>query len=303
MSHKVLIVDDDQETCEIFAAMLNTYGHQTSVLTDATKVLDYLWKERFDVVLLDLILPNISGLDLLRQLRQSFAELPVVVVTGYGSIENAVASMQAGAADFVTKPVEASVLHIRIQKAIEYAHTQHLANTDSLTGLYNRRVFLERLQQEVERALRYHRPLSLMMIDIDHFKGYNDTYGHLQGDRILVAVAQSLKTISRATDMVARYGGEEFILLLPETDSTRAEALGNRLREHIERQRFVGMQQMPEQAVTISVGIASYMAPAPKESLLEAADSALYQAKHMGRNRVVVWQSSLSTNPGSTPPD
>lgn len=289
MSIKVLIVDDEEEICELFTGMLKAYGYQTMAVTDGNKVLDLLWGERFDVVLLDLLLPNLNSFELLRQIRQSFPELPVVVITGYGSIENAVASMQAGASDFVTKPVDASILGIRIQKAIEYAHTKHLANTDSLTGLYNRRAFEERLQQEVDRAIRYHRPLSLMMIDVDYFKLYNDLYGHLQGDRILVDVAHSLKTLSRATDMVARYGGEEFILILPETDRTSAEALGNRLREHVARQKFPGGEHLPSQALTISIGIASYTAPAPKETLLEAADKALYQAKRTGRNCVVAW--------------
>jgi diguanylate cyclase (GGDEF)-like protein len=288
---KVLIVDDEEEICEIFVEMLKAYEYQPMAVTDGMKVLDLLWGERFDIVLLDLVLPNINGFDLLRQIRQSFEELPVVVVTGHGSIENAVASMQAGASDFVIKPVAPSVLDIRIRRAIEYVQTKRLANTDSLTDLYNRRCFEERLEQEVNRAMRYRRPLSLIMLDIDYFKLYNDTHGHLQGDKILVAVAHHLKTLSRASDMVARYGGEEFVLLLPETDSTSAEALGNRLREHIERQEFPGVEPLPEKALTISVGIASYTPPAPKENLLEAADMALYQAKRTGRNRVVVWAS------------
>jgi diguanylate cyclase (GGDEF)-like protein len=288
---KILIVDDEKEICEIFADMLKEYGYQTLAVTDGNKVLNLLWGERFDVVLLDLVLSDVNGFDLLRQIRHSFEELAVVVVTGYGSIENAVGSMQAGATDFVSKPVEASVLDIRIQKAIEYVRAKRLANTDSLTDLYNRRSFEERLQQEVNRAIRYHRPLSLIMLDIDCFKLYNDTNGHLQGDKILVEVARSLKTLSRASDIVARYGGEEFVLLLPETDSTSAEALGHRLREHIERQKFPGVTPLPGKALTISVGIASYTPAAPKEALLEAADMALYQAKRTGRNRVVVWAS------------
>ena len=297
MSTKVLMVDDEQEICELFTDMLQEYGYQTLAVTDGNKVLDLLWNEHFDVVLLDLMMPYVSALDLLRQIRRSFEELPVVVITGHGSIDNAVRSMQAGASDFVTKPVVASVLHLRIQKAIEFAHTKRLANTDSLTGLYNRRVFEEQLQQEVDRAIRYQRPLSLMMIDIDHFKLYNDTYGHMQGDKILVEIAHSLKTLSRAADLVARYGGEEFVLILPETDGPSAEALGNRLREHIAVQEYPGVELLPEKALTISAGIASYCPDASKECLLRAADMALYQAKRAGRNRVVVWQEEGSQVP------
>lgn len=294
MATKILIVDDEEVVCKLFAEMLKHYGYHAVTETDGSKMLERLWKERFDVVVLDLIMPHINGLDLLRQLRQSFAELPVVIVTGHGSVDTAVQSMQAGASDFVTKPVEASVLNIRIKKAIEYAHTKRLAETDGLTGLYNYRAFCERLEQEVDRADRYHRALSLIMIDVDYFKQYNDTYGHPQGDRVLIEVARALRQLSRASDIVARYGGEEFALILPETDRANAEALGHRLRESIERSEFPGQEQLPGQTLTISVGIASYTPPHPKEALLEAADMALYQAKRDGRNRVVVWQQTLT---------
>ncbi len=287
---KVLIVDDEEMICTLFAEMLKQYGYQTATETDGSKTLERLWRGRFDVLLLDLIMPGINGINLLRQLRQSFEDLPVVIVTGHGSIETAVESMQAGASEFVTKPVEASVLDIRIRKAIEYIHAKRLANTDGLTGLHNYRSFQERLEQEVDRAHRYHRPLSLIMIDIDHFKSYNDTHGHLQGDSVLVDVARSLQITSRTSDTVARYGGEEFVLILPETDSTKAEALGHRLQEHIEDRTFPGEEQLPSKAVTISVGITSYTPPDTKDILINNADTALYQAKREGRNRVVVWQ-------------
>jgi two-component system cell cycle response regulator len=288
MSTNVLIVDDEEVVCKVFAEMLQQYGYQTVIETDARNVLDHLWTARFDVVLLDLLMPAMSGIDLLHQIKQSFEDLPVIIVTGHGSIETAVASMQAGASDFVTKPVEASVLDIRIKKALEYSHTKRLANTDGLTGLYNYRAFRERLEQEVKRANRYHRPLSLIMIDIDHFKLYNDTYGHQQGDHVLMEVAHSLQQLCRTSDIVARYGGEEFALILPETDRVSAETLGHRLREHIENRTFPGEGHLPRNALTISVGIASHTPPAPKEALIEAADMALYQAKRQGRNRVVV---------------
>jgi diguanylate cyclase (GGDEF)-like protein len=290
VSTKVLIVDDEEVICKLFAEMLKPYGYQTVIETDGSKVMDLLWEERFDVVLLDLLMPRINGIDLLCQLKQSFEELPVIIVTGHGSIETAVASMQAGASDFVTKPVEASVLDIRIRKAIEYVHTKRLANTDGLTDLYNYRSFQERLGQEVDRANRYHRPLSLIMIDIDHFKIYNDTYGHLQGDNILVEVARSVRQLSRTSDIVARYGGEEFALILPETDCASAEALGHRLREYIENRGFPGEEQLPGSKLTISVGIACHIPSDTKETLIEAADTALYRAKREGRNRVAVWQ-------------
>lgn len=288
MSTKILIVDDEEVVCKLFAEMLGQYDYQTVVETDGRKAIERLWEEDFDVVLLDLFMPDINGIELLRQMKQSFETLPVVIMTGYGSIEVAVESMQAGASDFVTKPVEASVLDIRLKRAIEYAHTKRLADTDGLTGLYNRRSFQERLEQEIDRAIRYSRPLSLIMIDIDHFKMYNDMHGHLHGDNILVEVAHFLKTLSRTSDIVARYGGEEFALLLPETELASAEALGHRLREQVESHTFRDAKQLPGKGLTISVGVASYTPPDTMEALLEAADMALYRAKREGRNRVVV---------------
>ena len=300
MSTKVLIADDEEVVCKLFTEMLKLYGYQTVTVTDGSKVVETLWKEHVDVVLLDLVIPPFKGLELLRQIQQSNENLPVVIITGYGSIETAVESMQAGAADFVTKPVEASLLDIRIKRAIEYVHTKRLANTDGLTGLYNRRSFQERLTQEVDRAIRYHRPLSLMMIDIDYFKLYNDTHGHLQGDNVLIEVAHTLKSLSRAPDIVARYGGEEFAIILPETDKTSAETFGRRLRETIEGHKFPGVEHLPAGALTISVGLASYVPPDTKEAFLEAADIALYHAKRAGRNRVVVWQRSMTLQPHSS---
>jgi two-component system cell cycle response regulator len=252
-------------------------------------VLDILRREPFEVVLLDISMPVITGMDVLRQITQAFEELPVIIVTGHGSIEVAVESMQAGAADFVTKPVPAAVLHIRIQKALEHARTRRLASTDGLTEVYNHRTFQERLAQEVDRARRYNRPLSLLMIDVDRFKVYNDTYGHPQGDVVLQELARLLKDMSRTSDTVARYGGEEFAIILPETDSVSAQKIGQRLREHVERHAFPGAERLPGGALTISIGVATQVIPSStKSALVQAADAALYAAKGAGRNRICV---------------
>ena len=284
---KVLVVDDEEIICTLFAAMLSHYGcYQVVTTTDGRQVIDILRREPFDVMLLDMSMPAISGLDVLRQVTQAFEELPVIIVTGHGSIEIAVESMQAGAADFVTKPVPAAVLHLRIQKALEHARTRRLASTDGLTQVYNHRTFQERLGQEIARANRYSRPLSLLMIDVDHFKLYNDTYGHPQGDIVLQDLARLLQEMSRTSDTVARYGGEEFAIILPETDSVSAQKIGERLREQVERYAFPGKEHMPGGTLTVSIGVATYASIHSKDDLLQAADMALYTAKRAGRNRV-----------------
>jgi two-component system, cell cycle response regulator len=285
----VLVVDDEEIICTLFAAMLGHYGcYHVVTTTDGRQVMDILRREPLDVILLDMSMPAISGLDVLRQVTQAFEELPVIIVTGHGSIEIAVESMQAGAADFVTKPVPAAVLHLRIQKALEHARTRRLASTDGLTEVYNHRTFQERLAQETARANRYSRPLSLLMIDVDHFKVYNDTYGHPQGDIVLQDLARLLREMSRTSDTVARYGGEEFAIILPETDSVSAQKIGQRLREQVERYPFAGKELMPGGTLTISVGVATHASAGSKDALLQAADTALYTAKREGRNRVCV---------------
>jgi diguanylate cyclase (GGDEF)-like protein len=283
----VLVVDDEEIICTLFAAMLGHYGrYHVVTTTDGRQVMDILRREPFDVMLLDMAMPAISGLEVLRQVTQAFEELPVIIVTGHGSIEIAVESMQAGAADFVTKPVPAAVLHLRIQKALEHARTRRLASTDGLTEVYNHRTFQERLAQEVARANRYSRPLSLLMIDVDHFKVYNDTYGHPQGDIVLQDLARLLREMSRTSDTIARYGGEEFAVILPETDSVSAQKIGQRLREQVERYPFAGKERMPGGTLTISTGVATHVPGGSKDALLHAADAALYMAKREGRNRV-----------------
>jgi len=285
----VLVVDDEEIICTLFAAMLGHYGrYHVVTTTDGRQVLDILRREPFDVMLLDMSMPAISGLDVLRQVTQAFEELPVIIVTGHGSIEVAVESMQAGAADFVTKPVPAAVLHLRIQKALEHARTRRLASTDGLTEVYNHRTFQERLSQEIARADRYNRPLSVLMIDVDHFKVYNDTYGHPQGDIVLQDLARLLREMSRTSDTVARYGGEEFAIILPETDSVGAQKISQRLCEQVERYPFPGKDLMPGGALTISIGVATHASAGSKDALLQAADTALYTAKREGRNRVHV---------------
>ena len=289
MLTKVLVVDDEEIICTLFAAMLGHYGrYHVVTTTDGRQVMDILRREPFDVMLLDMSMPAISGLDVLRQVTQAFEELPVIIVTGHGSIEIAVESMQAGAADFVTKPVPAAVLHLRIQKALEHARTRRLASTDGLTEVYNHRTFQERLSQEIARADRYRRPLSVLMIDVDHFKVYNDTCGHPQGDIVLQDLARLLREMSRTSDTVARYGGEEFAIILPETDSVGAQKIAQRLREQVEGYAFPGKEIMPGGTLTISIGVATHAPAGSRDALLQAADTALYTAKHEGRNRVCV---------------
>jgi two-component system cell cycle response regulator len=284
---RVLVVDDEEAICALFADMLREHGgYDVVTTTNGLEVLEILRRDPFDVVLLDMSMPAVSGLDVLREITQTFEELPVIIVTGHASIEVAVESMQAGAADFVTKPVPAAVLHLRIQSVLEHVRIRRLATTDGLTALHNYRTFQERLAQEVARAERYARPLSLLMIDVDGFKAYNDANGHPRANLVLQELARLLGEMSRISDTVARCGGDEFAVILPETDNVSARSIAERLRVQVEGHLFPGEERVPRGTLTISIGVGSHVSGGTKDTLLQAADAALYAAKRGGRNRV-----------------
>ena len=281
----LLVVDDDEAVCQVMAIMLTDLGYQVRTETDGRRVLSLLREHGFDVVLLDIMMPKMSGLELITQIREHFSVLPLLIVTAFGSADLTVDAMRRGATDFVTKPVDASLLDLRIRSSFDLEQTRRMANTDGLTGLYNHRYLQGRLNQEIERAERYERPLSVVMADLDHFKNFNDTYGHPRGDRVLIAVAQTLRQVSRASDILARYGGEEFTLILPETTVQEAGLVAERARKHVMALKLED-QEDGEAPISISLGVATHTAGSSKEDLIEAADAALYRAKREGRNRV-----------------
>lgn len=279
----VLVVDDEVAICRLFHAMLTPLGYRVATETDPRRVMSLLRETDFDVVVLDLVMPGMDGRDLIEEIRRHDSALPILVVSGYGSAEITVDAMRRGATDFVTKPVDVPLLDLRIRRVYDLEHARRLANTDGLTGLYNHRHLQERLQQEIDRAQRYDRPLSVVMADLDRFKRFNDAFGHPRGDEVLIQVAQTLRHVSRAADIVARYGGEEFTLILPETAAPEAGVLAERARRCVKALRIgadAGLR------VTLSLGVAAYAPGLSKEALIEAADAALYAAKRRGRNRV-----------------
>ena len=282
----LLVVDDDESVCQVMSIMLGGLGYDVVTETDARKAFSLLREGEFDVVLLDINMPTLNGLDLIDQIREDFNVLPILVVTAFGSADVTVDAMRRGATDFVTKPVDAALLDLRIRRAFDLEQTRRMANTDGLTGLYNHRHLQERLQQEIERAERYDRPLSVIMADLDRFKDFNDAFGHPRGDELLIAVASTLRQLSRASDILARYGGEEFTLVLPETSAEDALVLAERVRQCVEALEQASRAGGP--TVTLSIGVASHARGDSKESLIETADAALYQAKRAGRNQVRV---------------
>jgi len=263
------------------------------------RVLPILERASFDLVLTDYLLPDGNALDLLRLLREEDKAMPVIVITDKGSEMIASRVIQAGAYDYLPKElvsketVSQCLTHTmeksRLKREATLAQKMmaEMATRDQLTGLYNRRYFMENLEREVARAKRYATALTLCMIDLDHFKNVNDSYGHSAGDSVLSGIGRLLNESARESDFMCRYGGEEFILILPSTDLEGARNVCERLRKRVEEARFE--YDTMKIRITISIGMTEY-SPSddrPLSDLISVADNALYQAKREGRNRVV----------------
>ncbi|GAB4269615.1 MAG: diguanylate cyclase [Deferrisomatales bacterium] len=254
-----------------------------------------------DLVLCDLEMPSVDGLKFLSLVRSrpEARDIPVILVTGRAEVETKIRGLELGASDYVTKPFDAGELAARIKvqlkiKALQDAlrrsneKLQELSSVDPLTRLYNRRYFMEALAAEFSRSDRYATPLSFVMVDIDHFKRLNDTYGHQAGDDVLREMGALIRRQIRAADTPGRYGGEEFCILLPQTAVEGAREFAQRLRVAVEAASFPA--QGRELRLTASLGVSSCPSEGVEsgEDLIRRADEALYEAKETGRNRVVV---------------
>ncbi len=322
----ILVVDDSRIVRAMVSDVLRAEGYRVREASDGRQALARIQESRPDLVLLDVMMPEMDGYEVCRALRRSEREeeyIPILMLTAKGEVEDLARGLAAGADDYIAKPFDnlellarvKSLLRIRaLQKRLYQqnleleAKNQQLealtrqldaANqelrllsvTDGLTRAYNHRHFQERLRTEYARASRHGEPLACVMIDLDHFKRINDTYGHPIGDRVLVWLVGILKDGVRSEDLVARYGGEEFVLLLPNTDAERARSLAERLRKRIASEPVPLAPGDGRLRVTVSMGVADYQpgkVDRSPDDLLRAADEALYRAKAHGRNRVEV---------------
>jgi diguanylate cyclase (GGDEF)-like protein len=242
-------------------------------------------------------MPGIDGVEVTRTLKKINSDICVIAITGYASIESAIAILKEGAYDYITKPFNIDEIRIVVGRALERQSLmkeakekekyQQLSIMDGLTEVYNRRYFDEMITQEVYRAQRYGRIFSLLMIDIDHFKNFNDVNGHQAGDWALKRIGQILSGGVRLIDKVFRYGGEEFTVILPETDNVGAIVVARRLRADVAIAKFLDKNALPTNHLTISIGLATYPDDAYEaKALIGKADECLYTAKELGRDRV-----------------
>jgi diguanylate cyclase (GGDEF)-like protein len=317
----LLLIDDNATNLGVLTGYLKGQGFQLMVARNGKDGLERARLGHPDLILLDVMMPDMDGFETCRRLKADPAtqEIGVIFITALQSVEDKVKGFAAGGVDYISKPLQAEEVlarvstHLKLQaqkhllqeqnrlleleiterKRIE-AELERLATTDPLTGLYNRRHFFTVAEAEFKKAQRYERLLSAIMLDIDHFKKINDTYGHAVGDQALIFLAQHLRACMRAVDVVARYGGEEFVILLPETPAETAyQQVAERIRVQLE-QAVMPLPEGGDLKFTVSLGIADNARPAPDatfEHLLKMADEALYVAKDSGRNQSVVFPS------------
>jgi diguanylate cyclase (GGDEF)-like protein len=297
----ILIVDDEPLGARRVAEMVGELGHRALVAQSWTDAIRLFSGNPIDLVLMDAVMPTVDGFKLTRILRdQARSYVPIVFVTGLTDRSARERGVEAGADDLLMKPVDPVELRVRLTAMLRIRRlTQDLetktrtlallASTDSLTGLHNRRSLDERLPIELERANRYDRSVSLLMLDIDRFKLVNDAHGHEAGDEVLSFAGDLIRDVTRAADLSFRYGGEEFVVIAPETTAAHAGELGERLRVAFSS-RSANVCRAGEQ--TVSVGVCAthqLLAPVELGTILRVVDAALYRAKQGGRNRVVVW--------------
>jgi diguanylate cyclase (GGDEF)-like protein len=290
----VVLVDDSADVHRLIKARLRSEPYELTAFGNGSEALDAFKQRVPSLVLLDLDMPGMDGFAVIRAIKATpaMASTPIIILSGLSDAQDKVAAFDLGATDYVTKPFDFSELRARIRSALRIEHLLRLlaerAEVDGLTGLANRAAFNRRWTQEASEAQRYGRKLSLAVLDIDHFKRINDTFGHPAGDEVIQGFANVITASIRDCDIACRYGGEEFCIIMPETGADDAAVVGERVRAAMSKSVW---PKHPEHTVTCSIGIAgtSVATAAPSaQDWLARADKALYAAKQGGRNRVMI---------------
>lgn len=291
----ILIVDDEPSNVQSLANLLKK-DYKIRVAKSGEKALELARSENIpDLILLDVEMPEMDGYEVCRRLKEDSrtSGIPVIFVTARHSVEDEELGLNLGAVDYISKPFQPAIIKARVKNQINLKVKtdllEKLSMLDGLTNIPNRRYFDEHLQREWSRTSRDGLPLSLVMLDIDHFKAYNDNYGHGAGDECLRKVAMAISALMRRPgDLAARYGGEEFAAVLPSTDEQGALQVAQGMKDAVDALRLVHEYSPVSNFLTVSLGVGcTYPGPESNtEKLLKTADQALYQSKQEGRNRI-----------------
>ncbi len=296
MDAHILIVDDDEAIKDAMCKYLKIVGYESYGAASAEETLQLLENSKIHVVITDILMSGMNGLELTDIIKKDYADIDVIVMTGYSGDFSYEEAISKGASDFVFKPIRFEELHLRLKRVLRERQLkkerdgmldklQKLAITDDLTKLFNSRHFYNRLELEIARSIRYAHPLSLLLLDIDFFKEYNDIYGHLEGDKVLVQIGGLIKSCLRKMDSAYRYGGEEFTIILPETLAEDAQVVAQRIRQTIENHPFIP-EGCDAVTITVSVGVTQYCLKEEIASFVQRADKAMYISKKKGRNSI-----------------
>lgn len=318
----IYIVEDSKLYLAFVSKILHNHGYRVESAENAAEALSYLEYNRPDIILLDIVLPDLSGIEICKRIRSNpdMKDIPVIFLTAKTSPENIEEGLRAGGSDYLTKPInEAELLartdnHYRFKKSNDQLkemneelrkanetiskkneelraamlQLEKYATTDPLTGLYNRRYILNKINDEIIRYKRTKKPFSFVICDIDHFKKINDAYGHDAGDLFLCEISNIMKSLIREQDTIARWGGEEYLILLPETDLIGASIVAEKIRYAVEQSLLI--TDLFEIQSTLTLGVSQYDEKIDMNANIKNADIALYQGKTSGKNKIILFQ-------------
>jgi len=280
---KVLIVDDEQHVLSTLDELLRGMGYECHSVADGEETLEHLRTNACDIAVIDIRMPGMDGMDLLRQIKDGWENLDVIMMTAFDADYSYLDVIEGGATDFIIKPFHTDELRAKMARIERERRLRtellQLSIRDVLTGLFNRRHLYHRLKEETARTLRQGHDLSLIILDVDNFKHYNDNNGHLEGDSVLALLGEIImSSVREDVDSAYRYGGDEFALLLIETGAAQAARIAERVRSTFESRQV--------DSCTLSLGITQLSAGGDVESLLRTADEAMYRAKRAGGNQI-----------------
>ena len=293
---RMLIIDDQPANIQVLYRLFAD-DFQVFMATSGEQGLETARQESPDIILLDVVMPDMNGFETCSSLKQDAqtCDIPVLFVTAHQNPDEETRALEIGGVDFITKPINPAVVRARVRTHLTLKRQtdtfKRLVFIDGLTGTFNRRYFDTQLTSEFARAARSRSSLGLILVDVDHFKLFNDHYGHQAGDDCLRAVARALRhTLWRPGDAVARYGGEEFVLLLPGADQNHALVTAQQCMDSMQREAIAHGDPEPTPFLTCSIGVATVLPDAEREpkTLVNAADVAMYRAKSNGRARVEI---------------
>lgn len=284
----VLCVDDDREVRELLHEIISHLGHNSKTAVDGIGALEKLADDHFDIVITDINMPRMDGIELIKRIKTEFDDVDVIAITAYEMTYKYTDIIELGASDFISKPFNVNELEAKLNRILRERRLRvglrRLSTRDGLTGLYNRRYFDENLKHEASRAFRQNYSLYLLFIDLDGFKAYNDKYGHQQGDKLLRELAEViLDNIRKDVDSACRYGGDEFVIILPHAKRQQALMVAERLLNSFNKRNVsstglsIGLAKLEGSGETLKENL---------ESLIRKVDQAAYRAKINGGNQV-----------------